>query len=252
MQLLNLQDKQALLALLEKDKKNTLQFYEYLPYLSNEDDRFGFYGRYVNGELVSAVYFSPFNMGFTLVDDCYLSEVNDLLGVLPSMYIYGPKELLEKLDRFPGRRPHPYIYGSLPIEDEMLDQPTNVEKAKKDDIPAIREFYDGKDIMIEVPELIESIVEKGNIFIVKDEDEIVSAALSHSETDEYALIGGVYTEEGYEGNGYAYECVSALTQHLHDQDITPYLFYEARLEHLGYFYSKFSFEFECDYLMLYD
>jgi len=65
-QLLNKEGEDTLVALLEKERIHNLQFYEYLPFLSNQDKCFLAFIKDVDEELIGAVYFSPFYMGFTL------------------------------------------------------------------------------------------------------------------------------------------------------------------------------------------
>lgn len=251
-QLLNEKDKQALVALLDKDRIHNLQFYEYLPYLSNEDKRFGYYGKYAEGELIGAIYFSPFNMGFTIENQLPVDEVHERLCTLPSKFLFGRKDVLEKLKPIPSRNVYPYNYGSIPINSCTYKELPTVQQATKDDIQSLCSFYEGKNIQIEIPELIESFIEKGDVFIVKENQAILSAALAHSISGSHAIIGGVYTEDGHQGKGYAHECVAALTQHLHSKQITPFLFYDAQLNHLKRFYDKLGFHFECEYLFIHE
>ncbi|KGX84866.1 GNAT family N-acetyltransferase [Pontibacillus marinus] len=246
-------DLSQLLEIIQADEVNNLQFYEYLPYLSNEDERFGFYGKFTNNKLEGALYFSPFNTGFAIQNPLYIYDYfKDILTETSSMYIFGRHDYIQRLGQITGRDIHVYRYGFLPIKRyNNGDIAKRVERASKEDIPELISFYEEKDIMIEIPERIEHIIEKGSIFVRRDGDKIVSAALAHSETDQYALIGAVYTEYDYQGKGYGMHCLKALVQHLHQQEKTPYLFYEEALQHLEGIYQKLSFQHETDIWMLY-
>lgn len=250
---LDLTDKGELIDLIKHDEVNNLQFMEYLPYLSNEDDRFGFYGHYDHDKLVGALYYSPFNTGFAIKDPLYIYNFfKEALSTTTSSYIFGRHDYIQRLGEIPDREVHVYRYGSLPIaHHKSFEVPKEIQPATKQNIPAILSFYKDKDIMIEVEDRIHSIIEKGSMYIVKEEERIVSAALAHSETDHYALVGAVYTEEDYQGNGYGIKTLKALVQHLHDQNKTPYLFYEEALPHLERMYASLSFEHHTDIWMLY-
>lgn len=242
-----------LINLIKEDEVNNLQFYEYLPYLSNQDERFGFYGYFNEGALIGALYYSPFNTGFAVKDPLYIYEFfREVLSTTESMYIFGRHDYIQRLGELPNREIHVFRYGSLPIQNHYpKETPKEVKQATKADIPALIAFYKNKDIMIEIPERIESIIEKGSVFIVKQDEEVISAALAHSETEKYALIGAVYTAPEHTGKGYGVKTLRALVQHLHQHRITPYLFYEKELVHLEKIYKTFSFQHHNDIWMLY-
>ena len=246
-------DLPQLLDIIREDEVNNLQFYEYLPYLNNQYERFGFYCKFDEDNLVGALYFSPFNTGFAIQNPLYIyNYFKDMLTKTSSMYIYGRHDYIQRLGEITGREVHVYRYGFLPIKKyNNGDIAKYVERATRDDIPELISFYDGKDIMIEISDRIGELIDKGSVFVRKEGDRIVAAALAHSETDEYALIGAVYTEADFQGNGYGMYCLKALVQHLHQQEKTPYLFYEEALQHLDGFYQKFSFQHETDIWMLY-
>ncbi|MFC0522379.1 GNAT family N-acetyltransferase [Pontibacillus salicampi] len=250
--LLQKNDEPALLHLLEKDKIHNLPFYGYLPYLSNIDSRFGFYGKYKEDQLIAAVYFSPYNMGVAIEEEGIIHEVYDLLVTLPSTFLYGRKDILEKMGEFPYRSPHPYAYGYLtPLEDEFNERVA--AQATFNDKQQLLSFYEGKNIQLELAELLDSLLAQGNVFVVRNEaGTIASAAIAHSETEEYALIGAVYTNEDDGGKGYAGAVVQALRVHLSHKGITPFLFYEADKKQLEHFYEKLSFEKVADYVMWHD
>lgn len=246
-------DLPQLLELIKEDEVNNLQFYEYLPYISNQDDRFGFYGKFKESKLVGALYYSPFNTGFAIQNPLFIHHYfKDILASTSSMYIFGRHDYIQRLGEITGRDVHVYRYGYLPIKRyNNGDIAKHVQRASEDDIPELISFYKGKDIMIEIADRIHRIVAKGSVFVRKEKGQIVSAALAHSETEEYALIGAVYTADDFQGKGYGMNCLKALVQHLHQQSKTPYLFYEKALHHLDGFYERFSFQHKTDIWMLY-
>lgn len=244
--------KDELITLVEQDLIHNLQFVEYYPFLDNHDPRFGFYGCFENQELVGALYFSPFNMGITLQDGIDPAVFKEKLATLPSKFLYGKKDILTSVSPLPNRKDHPYSYGRLPIGKLVDDVPDKVVQATQQDFTPLLEFYEGKNIQLEMEELLPHLIDRGLVFIVKDGPKVISSALAHSITKDFCLIGAVYTDPDYQGQRLAYYSVLALTQHLHHQGITPYLFFEDHLPHLHRFYGKFGYEKEADYLMLHE
>ncbi|MYL35151.1 hypothetical protein [Pontibacillus yanchengensis] len=136
------------------------------------------------------------------------------LSSLPSTFLYGKKSILTKVLPLPNRKEHSYCYGKLPIGKLPDDIPQNVVQATKYDIDSLLTFYDGKNIQLEMEELLPSLIEKGLVFIVKDGQHLISSALAHT-TENFCLIGAVYTNPNYQDQRLAYYSVLALTQHLH-------------------------------------
>lgn len=247
---LTVDDKQALVGLLNMDECNNLQFYEYLDFLSNEDARFGYYGYFDRDVLAGAVYYSPYNTGIAVRDVAYIPLFQEILSSCSSKYLYGLVDLLQCLGNIPSRQPYSYRYGYIPLNHVTTAETSEVTQATEEDISAIIKFYQGKDIMIEVPERIETFVKNGSVFIVKEDGNIVSAALAHSESSKFALIGAVYTDKSASGKKYGEKCCQALIRHLHQKGKVPYLFYDASLAHLETLYRNLSFVHTSDYLLL--
>ncbi|MGD6830635.1 GNAT family N-acetyltransferase [Sutcliffiella halmapala] len=240
--------------MLAKDRRNNLQFYEYLEYLHNEDDRFGFFGYYDNHQLVAVQYFSPLNTGISLIhkDKHYISLLKKHIEQISSTYLYGRADILSQLGDMPNRKTYPYWYGYLNrTNDSPLPTNSPVNQATLEDIHAITDFYADKEIMIEIPERLPNIMKNGSAFIVKEGNKVVSIALAHSETSKYALIGGIYTDDDSRGKGYAFACTSALANHLYKKYKTPFLFYDVTLSHLHSFYQELGFTLTEEYVMLY-
>lgn len=251
-QKLTIEHKNELINLIEKDLIHNLQFVAYYPFLDNQDPRFGYYGFFEGQELVGALYFSPFNMGITVQDGIDPDVFKEKLSTLPSKFLYGKESVLTRVSPLPNRKDHPYCYGKLPIGKLPDDIPQRVEQASKHDFKPLLAFYKGKNIQFEMEELLPPLIERGLVFIVKDGQKVISSALAHSTTQDFCLIGAVYTNPDYQGQRLAYYSVLALTQHLHHHGITPYLFFEDHLPHLHRFYSIFGFEKEADYIMLHE
>lgn len=249
---LEVKDEASLRSLIDKDEVNNLQFYEYLSYLTNEDERFGYYGLFNKDELVGSLYFSPFNIGLTVKKFSLIPEFKDIIHRSSSMYLYGKKDILKELGPFHEKGEyHLYHYGYIPKDPALTASEGVAIQATFDDIPAIRSFYKNKEIMIEIDEQIEKYINNGSIFIVKEGGKVVAGALAHSETDKYALIGAVYTDKETIGKGYGSMCLIKLIENLHTKNKKPFLFYDATLPHLVRLYEKLNFRKTEDYWMLY-
>lgn len=255
---LHLTDKPALLELIKADETNNLQFYEYVDYLKQPDPRFGFIGYFDDGRLTGAMYYSPFNMGITVLDPEDVPRFRKKIMAAPSAYLFGRSDILSRLGDLPERKVHLYRYGYLPIKKghspnrhTETDCSLMIHRAGQSHISSIKEFYRDKDIMIEIPDRIDNIVQSGSAFFVREGERVVSAALAHSETEHYALIGAVYTDESAQGKGYGKQCLKALVHHLHRKGKTPYLFYDSSLPHLHKLYKSFSFVHTRNYWMMY-
>lgn len=64
------------------------------------------------------------------------------------------------------------------------------------------------------------------IFIIKDKEQVVSAASSSAKSDRGVMVVGVFTLEAYRKKGYARQVVSALTKWAIDENLVPCLFYD--------------------------
>jgi len=246
------ENRQELIELIKMDEQNNLQFYEYLSYLQEDDDQYGFQGLYKQGNLVGAMYFSPLNMGLTVKDFSYLSSFKELLESRSSTYLYGRKDILEKIGEIQGRKPYLYRYGYLSSQGDKPRFNTDiVEQITLEDISSIQDFYGDKEIMIEIPDRLESIITNGSAFMVKEQGKVASVALAHSESNEAAIIGAVYTDPAIQGKGYGSKCLLKLVDHLHSSNKKPYLFYDASLAHLDKLYQRLSFVHTDDYWIVY-
>lgn len=238
--------------MISEDQVNHLQFYEYIEYLHNEDPRFGYYGYYHQSRLVAIQFFSPLNTGISFGENQYIPLLEEEVSMISSTYLYGPANVLSQFKECSTRKPYLYHYGFLNKKGEVGKRNhIPVTQATFDDIQAVTEFYRDKEIMIEVPERLMNIVKKGSVFLVKEASNIQSIALAHSETSNYALIGGVYTSDDARGKGYAYACCQALVDYLTHHHKTPYLFYDSTLPHLDTFYRSLGFTFTEQYMLLY-
>lgn len=238
--------------MISKDQVNHLQFFEYIDYLHNENEKFGYFGYYDQSRLVAIQYFSPLNTGISLVEEQYIPFLEEEVKMTSSTYLHGTADVISQFNRCSTRNAYLYKYGYFHKQTGMKnDLKLPVIQATHEDKQDIVEFYRDKEIMIEIPERLTNILKNGSLFLVKEGGTVKSIALAHSETSKYALIGGVYTSDDARGKGYALACCQALSAYLHQREKTPYLFYDSSLSHLDSFYRSLGFNFTADYLLLY-
>jgi predicted GNAT family acetyltransferase len=90
----------------------------------------------------------------------------------------------------------------------------SVHRAILADLPALVAFYSDAEEMSRDEQSVRRCLEQGRIFVTTAEGRIVSAALTNTETQELAMIGGVYTPMDFRYQGYASACMVALCQDL--------------------------------------
>jgi predicted GNAT family acetyltransferase len=90
----------------------------------------------------------------------------------------------------------------------------SVRRATLADLPALVAFYSDAEEMSRDEQSVRRCLEQGRIFVTTAEGRIVSAALTNTETQNLAIIGGVYTPPNSRYQGYASACMFAICQDL--------------------------------------
>jgi predicted GNAT family acetyltransferase len=102
----------------------------------------------------------------------------------------------------------------LPELKPVLTSSHSVRWATLADLPALVAFYSDAEEMARDEPSIRRCLEQGRVFLTRVEGRIVSAALTNTETQNLAMIGGVYTPLDYRYQGYASACMFAICQDL--------------------------------------
>jgi predicted GNAT family acetyltransferase len=102
----------------------------------------------------------------------------------------------------------------LPELKPALTSSHSVRRATLADLPALAAFYSDAEEMSRDEQSVRRCLEQGRVFVVTARGRIVSAALTNTETQELAMIGGVYTPLDFRYQGYASACMVALCQDL--------------------------------------
>jgi predicted GNAT family acetyltransferase len=89
-----------------------------------------------------------------------------------------------------------------------------VRRATLADLPALAAFYSDAEEMSRDEQSVRRCLEQGRVFVTTAKGRIVSAALTNTETQELAMVGGVYTPLDFRYQGYASACMVALCQDL--------------------------------------
>lgn len=129
--------------------------------------------------------------------------------------------------------------GQLPPAREST---LKLKQARPEDIDKLYHFYQKSETMQarSKPSLLYTI-QHNKLFYLQKVGKIVSAALTHCESSDAGLIGGVYTPAIHRGKGYGYLCVHALLAALKAEGKTPVLFYEKNNEPARKLYQKLGF-----------
>lgn len=116
----------------------------------------------------------------------------------------------------------------------------SVRRATMDDLDALTDFYANADYMSRTRQSIEQPLRRTRIWLAKEKGKVVSAALTNAETDDLAMIGGVYTEPDARGRGLSQVVCSALCQDLLSAQKRPVLYWETPAA--GAVYRKLGFQ----------
>jgi len=102
----------------------------------------------------------------------------------------------------------------------------SVRRATLADRPALVAFYSDAEEMSRDEQAVHRCLEQCRIFVATAEGRIVSAALTNTETQNLAMIGGVYTPLDFRYQGYASACMFAICQDLVADGKEACLFYD--------------------------
>ncbi|PKL76697.1 MAG: hypothetical protein CVV27_08945 [Candidatus Melainabacteria bacterium HGW-Melainabacteria-1] len=102
-----------------------------------------------------------------------------------------------------------------------------LKQAEPGDVDRLFHFYQRSETMqARSRESLLYTIQHNRLIYLQKLGKIVSAALTHCESADSALIGGVYTPAMHRGKGYGFLCVHALLAALKAESKTPMLFYE--------------------------
>lgn len=101
-----------------------------------------------------------------------------------------------------------------------------IRRATLSDVTALVDFYADAGHMSRSTKGVSQPIEHTRLWFAEHQGEICSAALTNAETDDAAMIGGVYTPEKFRNRGYSYSVCSQLCADLSAAGKRPILYWE--------------------------
>ena len=128
---------------------------------------------------------------------------------------------------------------SLPPEPKT---PLKIKRASLKDLNRLFFFYEQSEYMQIPKHNLHYVIEANRLFYLQKMGKIVSAALTHCESDTTALIGGVYTPKAHRGKGFGYTCMWELMKSLQESNKNACLFYEKNNQAAKNLYQKMGYQ----------
>ena len=125
----------------------------------------------------------------------------------------------------------------------LFETSLRLRRAEAKDIDRLFHFYSKSETMqARSRESLLYTIEHNRLFYLQKVGKIISAAMTHCESDKAGLIGGVYTPKAHRGKGYAYLCMHVLMESLKQDNKAPCLFYEKNNTSAKRLYQKLGFK----------
>ncbi len=140
----------------------------------------------------------------------------------------GADSLLPYLRRYAVRKADEQTLVTLSAADFVsAPSPDNIciRRATLDDLGALIAFYADAQEMSRVPQAVERPLRDRRIWLACHGDEIRAAALTNAETANAAMIGGVYTQKKWRGQGLSKAVTRALCAELLAEGKMPVLYW---------------------------
>jgi predicted GNAT family acetyltransferase len=190
-----------------------------------------YWGSFREGQLVGAL------MRYRVFWNVYDAGGSDLKGFAWLMdrrgdvqALHGRDELIARLAKslrdYEIREERRLHFCRLPELKPVLTSSHSVRLATLADLPALVAFYADAEEMTRDERAVRHCLEQCRIFAALAEGRIVSAALTNAETQNLAVIGGVYTLPEARHQGYASACMFAICQDLTADGKEACLFYD--------------------------
>ncbi|MBV7335200.1 GNAT family N-acetyltransferase [Chloroflexi bacterium TSY] len=122
----------------------------------------------------------------------------------------------------------------------MDSSAVTIRRATVNDLDALADFYANAGHMSRTRQGVEQPLQRTRIWLAEEEEKVVSTALTNAETDDLAMIGGVYTTPNARGRGLSQVVCSALCQDLLNDQKRPVLYWETPAA--GAVYRKLGFQ----------
>jgi predicted GNAT family acetyltransferase len=228
---LNQDDTNELLDLLYRDPYYNIFMIGNLENMGLDHPDLDYWGSFRGGQLAGAL------MRYRVFWNVYDAGEADLRGFAWLMdrrgdvqALHGRDELIASFAKFlrdyEAREERRLHFCCLPELKPALTSSDSVHRATHADLPALVAFYSDAEEMTRDEQAVRRCLEQGRIFVTTAKGRIVSAALTNAETQELAMIGGVYTSLDSRHQGYASACMFAICQDLTADGKEACLFYD--------------------------
>lgn len=233
--LLHEADREAMIALLNQAPYLNLYLLGNLESMGFDRDYCEFWGDF-SGPVLRAVL-NRYMQGWTLFGDSSADWGG--LAVVIDNHAIEAQRLQDNPGGIPSIIPYLRCYDVPKVSEEQLMDlgrddfrpvPASdqfcVRRATLDDLPALVEFYGDAGSMSRSAGGVDRPLRERRVWIARQEDRLVSAALTNAETRELAMIGGVYTPPLWRGRGFSQAVCSALCADLLAAGKRPVLYWE--------------------------
>lgn len=235
---------QELIAFLKLDYANNLYFFTYLN-ANPIDSAANFLVAKEAGKVSLALMVTPIHCCLSCSDPTQIYAIAEQLPIINSIHVVGRKDLHEallKVCRSSERSPGIYTFCEHSLTRFPDKLQSGCQKADHVNLDELAAFYEHNDMLYDARNRLSAILSWGSIYLKQVDHEIVSCALTTTETDQAAMIGAVYTRPEYRSRGYAKDCTTALCSELVAKNKKPYLFYKTDKLPLQKFYASLGFK----------
>lgn len=237
-----------LVRFLKRDYANNLYFFTYLDETGWRKPREPGVTVLVSrgkGAITVAILISPVHCCVSASDIGVIDRIGQDLPEIRSAHILGRSDFTRKLVDVatgPQRKVTPYSFCKL--DPRRLPQRTDSSslKASPSDMPDLIRFYRGTDMLLNCEARLPSILGFGTVYFVRQDGEVVSCALTTTETADMAMVGSVYTGPAYRRKGFARGCTLSLCRDLVSRGKEVYLFHQEDDPLLSRMYHDIGFD----------
>lgn len=226
-------DEPALHALLMRDPFYNLFMIGDLEMMGLGTKELSFWGRFSpTGEMIGAAMRYHVSWCFCATEDFDLHSFARLIDDHPdSLVINGHPDLVDPivahLERYGVDELHASYYCRLRLDSALPAPAWPTRRATLADVNALTELYASSGMMRRGADGLRHKLEAGGrIVVTEDDGQIVSSALTTAETNDAAMIGGVFTPEPRRNRGYASAAMTHLCAELISERKQPCLFYD--------------------------
>jgi len=237
-----------LVRFLKRDYANNLYFFTYINEpggASPPDPGAGVFVARESGAIILAILISPTHCCVSTSNIDFIKGAARQLPPIESIHILGRCDYtLKFLGAVRGPRRKRKLYSFCKLRPERLphqEQSCSIS-ASPSDLPDLVRFYQNNGMLVNCETRLPSILGFGTVRVVRQGGNIVSCALTTTETADIAMVGAVFTDESFRNRGFARDCTISLCRDLVERGKEVYLFYETDNLVLASMYRSMGFD----------